>query len=84
LRTERKDLFQSFDGILCYNERTDPLSSRGGLLRARGPALLLLHRHLLGDARRVLGTVPRHGVVIDGLSAKRTDGLATMKDVWRR
>ena len=66
---------------------------RGGVLvgrRAREPALLLLHRDLLGDAGRVLGIGLRHRAVIDGLAAHRTHALsrcgrhAASQPFWRR
>ena len=58
-------------------------NSRAGLFRRSEPALLLLHRNLLGNTGRVLRVGLRHGAVIHGFSAQRTHAFAKVEDMRR-
>src|SRR6476620_5901998 len=56
----------------------------GGFSRRREPALPLLHRDLLGDARGVFRIGLSHGALIHRLALQRTDALADVENVRRR
>ena len=60
------------------------IKKRAELFRAGVPALSLLHRDLLRDARGVLRIGLCYGAMINGLTAQRTHAFAEVEDVRRR